>query len=81
MGGSALSYLTSLGDTPYIALQKLNFENAIGIKNLMIPLTSSYTQSASSNTGGAPQKDETELTDSGIKTRDGDKNEGTKANN
>lgn len=79
LGGSALSYLTSLGDTPYIALQKLNFENAIGVKNLMIPLNSSYTQS-SSNTGGRPQKDETELTDSGVKTRDGNKNEGSKAN-
>lgn len=78
LGGSALDYLTSLGDTPYIVLQKLNFENAIGVKNLMIPLNSSYTQS--SNKGGRPQKDETELTDSGVKTRDGNKNEGTKAN-
>lgn len=79
LGGSAMDMLTSHGDTPYEALQKLNFENALGIKSLMIPLRTSYTQSSNS-TGGAPQKDETELSPEGAATRDGEKNQGTKAN-
>ncbi|MFR7913759.1 hypothetical protein [Eubacterium ramulus] len=47
VGGSALDYLTSLMGNPYDAYCKLMFENAIGIKNLMIPLSTSYTQSSS----------------------------------
>lgn len=81
LGGSAMDYLTSLGDTPYSAICKLQFESAIGIKSLMVPLQSSYTQSnSSSDTGGAPQKSEDDLSESGASTRDGDKNAGTKAN-
>lgn len=79
LGGSAMDLLTSHGDTPYEALQKLNFENALGIKDLMHPLQTSYTQSSTSD-GGAPTKDETELTEEGLKTKEGSKNEGTKAN-
>ena len=45
LGGSALDYLTSLMGNPYEAYCKLIFENAIGIKNLMIPLQTSFTQS------------------------------------
>ena len=81
LGGSAMDYLTSLGDTPYSAICKLQFESAIGIKSLMVPLQSSYTQSSSSSdTGGAPQKSEDDLSESGASTRDGDKNANTKAN-
>lgn len=79
LGGSALDYLTSTGDSPYMALQKLNFENTLGIKDLMIPLQSSYTMSSDSKTG-APVKSEDELSESGAATRNGDKNAGTKAN-
>lgn len=71
LGGSAMDYLTSMGDTPYVSLQKLNFENAIGVKDLMIPLTSTYTQSSK---GGAPTKNEDDLSSEGISTRDGNKN-------
>lgn len=72
LGGSALDYLTSLMGNPYEAYCKLTFENTIGIKNLMIPLQSSYTQA--SNVGGAPTKNADDLSDSGIATRDGEKN-------
>lgn len=80
LGGSALDYLTSLGNTPYEAYCKLTFENAIGIKNLMIPLQSSFTQS-NKNDGKNHMKPDDELSDNGISTRDGEKNSGTSANN
>ena len=76
-----MDYLTACGDTPYIALQKLNFENAIGVKSLMVPLQTSYTiNSSTSNTGGRPQSNGDDLTDEGVATRDGDKNARTAAN-
>jgi hypothetical protein len=78
LGGSALDYLTSLMGNPYDAYCKLQFENAIGIKNLMIPLQSSYTQS--NKDAGGQTKNEDDLTESGISSRDGDKNAGTAAN-
>lgn len=74
----ATDYATAIGQTPYEMMCSTFMENALGIKNgLWVPLQSSYTQSESS--AGAPQKDEDELTDEGIKTRDGGKNETTKA--
>lgn len=79
LGGSALDYLTSLMGNPYEAYCKLTFENAIGIKDLMIPLQSSFNQS-SDNDNKKPKKSDDELSDEAIKTRDGEKNEGTKAN-
>lgn len=79
LGGSAMDYLTAKGDTPYIAYQKLYWENAMGIKDLMRPLSSSYTQT---NNDGKPQKSEEDIqSEETIKTRDLDKNDGTKANN
>ena len=80
LGGSALDYLTSLMGNPYDAYCKLMFENTIGIKDLMIPLQSSFTQSNKKDSGGQTKSDD-ELSDSGIATRDGDKNAGTSANN
>ena len=73
-GGSVMDYLTACGDTPYIAYQKLNFENMLGIKDLMKPLQTSYTTSSKENTKGRPPSDDEDLSDEGIKTRDGDKN-------
>ena len=46
----------------------------------MIPLSTSYTQSSSCNTGGAPTKNDDDLSPEGVASRDGDKNAGTKAN-
>lgn len=78
LGSSKTEYLTALGMTPYEAYCKLMFEQAIGIIDLMVPLQTSYTQSSAE--GGAPEKDDGELTEEGIATRDGAKNAGTKAN-
>ena len=80
LGGSALDYLTSLMGNPYEAYCKLTFENAIGIKTLMIPLQTSFTQSNKKDSGGQTKNDD-DLSDSGIETRDNDKNAGTSANN
>jgi hypothetical protein len=44
----------------------------------MIPLQSSYTQS--NKDAGGQTKNEDDLTESGISSRDGDKNAGTAAN-
>lgn len=74
LGGSALDYLTACGDTPYIAWQKINFENILGIKSLMIPLKSSYTDSANNGENSKPKKNDDDLSESGQATRDLDKN-------
>lgn len=76
----ATDYATCLGDTPYEMMCKTFMENALGIKaGLWQPLSTSYTQTGDENTGGAPTKDDDDLTDAGVKTRDGDKNKTTKA--
>ena len=46
----------------------------------MIPLQSSFTQSGKKDSGGQIKNDDN-LSDSAIQTRDGDKNAGTAANN
>lgn len=42
LGSSALVFLEAQGYTPYEAYCQIIFENAIGIKDIMIPLLSSY---------------------------------------
>lgn len=77
----AMDYATALGYTPYQVLCNTNLENVLGIKSgLWKPLASSYTQTGVEDTGGAPEKDEGDLTEEGANTREGDKNAGTKAN-
>lgn len=76
----ATDYATCLGSTPYEMMNKTFMENAMGIKDgLWKPLSTSYTQS-NTDEGGAPTKDDDEITDEGVATRDGDKNKKTKAN-
>ena len=73
LGGSKVDYLVALGDDPLTAINKLRFENDIlGIQDYMKPLQTSYTQSGE---GGAPEKDEGDLSPEGISTRDSGKNE------
>ena len=50
----------------------LNFleEQVLGLTGLFVPLQTSYTQSGSSDTGGAPTKDDSEITDDGEASRD-----------
>lgn len=74
LGGSKMDYLCSLGDTPYVAYNKLRFESvALNIQQFMTPLQSTYTQSSSSV--GAPTKDDDELSEEGQSTRNSGKNE------
>ena len=80
LGGNALDYFVCVtGKTPYEVLNDIRFNAlALNINQWLVPLQSSYTQSSStSESGGAPTKDEGDLSEEGLKTRDGGKNEGT----
>lgn len=67
LGGSAIDYISVVDGSPFRAINKLRFEQAIGIKSMMVPLSTSYTQS--NNEVGRPQTPDNELTDSGERTR------------
>lgn len=68
LGGPALDYLSVVEGSPYKAINKIRFENAIGIKDIMIPLKSSYNSSSTSP--GRPRvDDESELSESADRTR------------
>ena len=77
LGGDAMDWFTALGNTPYEVYCKIRAEKALGIKDMLSPLQSSYTQS---NKVGAPEKDSSELTDEGAETKDSEKNKNTKEN-
>lgn len=72
LGGSALDWLTSCGMTPFEAWNQINFDNMLGLKDIMKPLQSSYTQS--NKNGGRPQSDDGDLSDEGLRSRDEEKN-------
>ena len=74
------SYATALGMTPYEMMCQTYFENSLDLQSMWTPLQTSYVQTDSDSEGGAPLKDEGELTDEGVATREGNKNAGTKAN-
>ena len=67
------------GDTPLETISSLKLERALGLEDLMVPLSTSYTQSNSGSgtsiEGGAPTKDITDLTDEGSASREQDKND------
>ena len=67
LGGPALDYLSVVEGTPYKAINKIRFENAIGIKDMMKPLQSSYN--TSSNTVGRPRSDDDDLSGSAERSR------------
>lgn len=73
-----MDYATALGFSPLQILQQGYFENALGLSELWVPLSSSYN-GAGSGQAGAPVKADGELTDEGADSRDAGKNEGTKA--
>lgn len=68
LGAPALDLLTALGMTPYEAICKIKFEDAIGIKDMMVPLQSSYN--TSSTAIGRPRVDDTDAGESTERTRD-----------
>ena len=83
LGSSALVYLEAQGYTPYEAYCQINFENAIGIKDIMVPLLSSYntawgdtkatrkaaTGSDGESSAGRNRVDDDELSGSAERTR------------
>lgn len=80
-GGSLMDYLTCKGKTPYEAVQQLFFEDAIGLKDLMKPLQTSYTVSNKDvQQTGRPKSNPDDLTEEGADTADAGKNETTRAN-
>lgn len=68
LGDSALYYLSAKNGDPYLSLQQLRFENALGIKDLMVPLQTSYTLSGE-NERGRPTVPDDEISDSGDRSR------------
>lgn len=70
-------YMTLLGYDPIEAIASDWLETKLGLATTRFvhPLISSHTQSGNSDTGGAPEKDEGELTDEGADTKDAEKND------
>ncbi len=70
-------YMTLLGYNPLEALASDWLETKLGLATTRFihPLVSSHTQSGGSDTGGAPEKEEGDLTDSGSDTKDKEKND------
>lgn len=69
-------YMTLLGYDPIetIAADWLETKLEMSINRFIHPLVSSHTQSGSSDTGGAPEKDDGNLSDEGAETKDKEKN-------
>lgn len=72
-----LEYMTLLGYDPLESIASDWLETKLGLSTTRFihPLVSSHTQSSSSDTGGAPEKDDGSLTDSGEDTKDKEKND------
>ena len=72
-----LEYMTLLGYDPIesIASDWLETKLGLAVSRFVNPLVSSHTQSGSSDTGGAPTKDDGDLSDSGSDTKDKEKND------
>ena len=71
-----MEYMTLLGYNPIEAIASDWLETKLGLSvaKFMHPLVSSHTQAAGSDTGGAPTKDDGNLSDSGAETKDKEKN-------
>lgn len=66
---------TLMGMSPLDMHSMLYLENDIlKLQDKFIPLQTTYTQGGDSGTGGAPTKDDGDLSDEGAETRDKDKN-------
>lgn len=71
-----LEYMTLLGYDPIEAMASDWLETKLGLctTKFIHPLVSSHTQSGGSDTGGAPEKDDGDLSDEGAETKDKEKN-------
>lgn len=70
-------YMTLLGYDALEAMSSDWLETKLGlaVDKFVHPLVSSYTQSGTSDTGGAPEKDSGDLSDEGAETKDAEKND------
>ena len=70
-------YMTLLGYDPLEAIASDWLETKLGMstEKFIHPLVSSHTQSGNSDTGGAPTKDDGDLSDEGADTKDKEKNQ------
>lgn len=67
-----LEYMTLLGYDPLESMASDWLETKLGlaVDKFIHPLVSSHTQSSTSDTGGAPEKDDSDLSDDGEASRD-----------
>ncbi len=72
-----LEYMALLGYDPLESMASDWLETKLGLATTRFvhPLVSSHTQSGNTSDGGAPTKDDGELSDEGEKTKDQDKND------
>lgn len=70
-------YMTLLGYDPLESIASDWLETKLGFSTTRFihPLVSSHTQSAGSDTGGAPEKEDGDLSDAGVDTKDKEKND------
>ena len=68
LGGSATDLISAVDGSPYRAISKLRFESSLGIRDLMIPLQSSYNMTGDGDVG-RPTADDDEISPSGDRTR------------
>ena len=70
-------YMTLLGYDALEAMSSDWLETKLGlaVDKFVHPLVSSYIQSGTSDTGGAPEKDSGDLSDEGAETKDAEKND------
>ena len=69
LGGSATDLISATDGSPYRAINKLRFESSLGIRDLMIPLQSSYNGASGDNDVGRPTASDDEISPSGDRTR------------
>lgn len=76
LGIDKMDYAT-VTKTPFEVMNSAFMENALGLNDLWEPLKTSYTQT--NNDGGGVVKKDDQLSDEGIASRDGNKNETTRS--
>ena len=80
LGIDTMDYATLDGSSPSRVVNNAFMMRSLGLMNYFTPLSSSYTQSGTSdNKGGGQTKKDDQIADSTEETRDAEKNETTKA--
>lgn len=82
LGIDTMDYATLDGSSPSRVVNNAFMMRSLGLMNYFTPLSSSYTQSGmGDNEGGGQTKNEDDLSDEGLATREGEKDVGTQAGN